>query len=215
MRLLNNIDRSARRLEALVSDSLDLARLESGRVKLARTVLDLREVVQAAAATMRPILQQKSQTLEVRVPEAMCPTLGDRQRLEQILLNLLSNANKYTDEGGRIAIRLEPLDGLARPQDGEEVVAGPAASGRGWQLMVEDNGTGIPPDEQKHIFERFYRAEDDDVRRTLGTGLGLSIAQALVKLHGGQIWLESRPGVGSKFYVSVPDYLESEASDDT
>ena len=186
MRLLRNIDRSTQRLESIVLDILDLSRLQSGRVRLSRRQIDLAEVAAEALATIRPLADEKSQRLTLATPRrGSCVVNGDRQRLGQVLLNLLSNAHKYTPAGGTITVRLV--------RRGCEMVC-----------SVEDTGPGIPRSEQSRIFERFYRADDGVTQANVGTGLGLPIAKALVELHGGKIWLRSEVGRGSTFCFSVP-----------
>lgn len=185
MRLLRNIDRSTIRLESMVIDLLDLARLQSGRVRLSLRQVDLGEVAAEAISTIRPLCDSKLQTIALVAPKRSLLVQGDRQRLSQILLNLLSNANKYTGDGGEITIRLSRR--------------GPDAL-----VAVEDNGVGIAPEEHERIFERFYRPDNVSTQANVGTGLGLPIAKALVELHGGRIWLRSETGRGSCFFFSIP-----------
>ena len=184
-RLLRNIDRSTQRLESMVVDLLDLARLQSGRVQLSLRQVNLAEVAGETITTIKPLSDAKGQTVTLAAPKRPLLVQGDRQRLCQILLNLLSNAHKYTPDGGHISVKLS--------RRGPDAV-----------LAVEDDGPGIPADEQERIFERFYRREDVSTQANVGTGLGLPIAKALVELHGGRIWLASEPGKGSTFFVSVP-----------
>jgi signal transduction histidine kinase len=169
----------------MVIDLLDLARLQSGRVKLSVRQIDLAEVAAEAIATIRPLCDEKGQTVRLVAPKRSLAVHADRQRLGQVLLNLLSNAHKYTPAGGEITVRL-------RRRGPEAVVA------------VEDNGPGISLEEQERIFERFYRPENGSTQANVGTGLGLPIAKALIELHGGRIWLQSEPGQGSAFFVAVP-----------
>ncbi|MBI3978777.1 MAG: GAF domain-containing protein [Chloroflexi bacterium] len=184
MRLLRNIERSNQRLEAIVSDLLDLTRLQSGRVQLHQRQVDLVEIAQAAVATMRPLTDQKGQVISL---DSGSPALamGDRTRLEQVLLNLLSNAHKYSPAGSEITVIV---------QDQVDAVA----------VGVRDRGPGIPPEEQALIFERFYRMNSGETQRAVGSGLGLAIARALVDLHGGAIWVESAVGQGSTFWFTTP-----------
>ena len=196
MRLLRNIDRSTLRLESMVLDLLDLGRLQSGRVRLSLRQVDLAEVAAEALATIRPLADEKGQTLRLVAPRRSCLVSGDRQRLGQVLLNLLSNAHKYTPAGGWIVVRLS--------RRGREVICG-----------VEDSGPGIPPEEQSRIFERFYRPDNSVTQANVGTGLGLPIARALVELHGGRIWLRSAVGRGSTFYFSVPRDHDGQADETT
>ncbi|MDQ2809896.1 MAG: GAF domain-containing sensor histidine kinase [Chloroflexota bacterium] len=184
LRLLQNIDRSTERLILLVNDLLDMARLRAGRVTLAEEQLDLAEVIHEAVTTLRPLVEARGQTLTLALPAGVLSVAGDRRRLEQALLNILYNANKYTPSGGTITVG----------------ATAEAASVRVW---VRDSGPGIAPSDQRRIFERFYVAPIDGGRSD-ATGLGLAIAQSLVELHGGQIGVESRPGAGSLFYFTVP-----------
>ena len=186
VRLLRNVDRSSDRLGALITDLLDLTRLEGGRVELDREPVDLREVAEEALATVRPLLDGRRQHLTASYDAEPCVVDGDRRRLEQIALNLLTNAVKYGRVGGRIWL-------LVRRAPGETI-----------RFEVRDDGPGIPESEQRLVFERFYRPDNDDTRRAPGTGLGLPIARALAELHGGTVELRSEPGHGTTFVVSIP-----------
>jgi DNA-binding response OmpR family regulator len=141
--------------------------------------------VEAVILSLKARLDEKRQQLEVDLPDALPPVMADKDRLIQILMNLVSNAHKYTPEGGWIRIRARPQGGMVR-------------------VEVQDTGIGIPPEALPRIFERFYRVDDPRVQETPGTGLGLSIVKALVELHGGQIGVESEVGKGSTFYFTLP-----------
>jgi signal transduction histidine kinase len=186
-RLLRNIDRSSDRLGALITDLLDLTRLEGGRLELHRERVDLRDVVEEAVATVRPLADARRQTLTVSYDSMPCQVDGDRRRLEQIALNLLTNAVKYGRVGGRIWL-------LVRRAPGQTI-----------RLEVRDDGPGIRESEQRKVFERFHRLDTDETRRASGTGLGLPIARALTELHGGRIELRSEAGRGSTFVVTLPE----------
>ncbi|MBI2761770.1 MAG: CHASE3 domain-containing protein [Chloroflexi bacterium] len=173
------------RLVDLVNDLLDLSRIESGRFDLERAPVDLGGVVEEALTTMRPILQAKSQQLSVDVAAGLAPVEGDRRRLVQVAINLLSNASKYTPEGGAVTVSVEPGGGSVR-------------------LVVRDTGQGMRPEDLAHLFERFFRARSPDARAVTGTGLGLAITKSIVELHGGQIAVQSALGVGSRFEVTFP-----------
>ena len=192
MRLLRNIDRSTQRLESIVSDLLDLSRLQSGRVQLSLRTIDLNEVASEAVATVRPLADDKQQALTLSLPKRPSLINGDRQRLGQVLINLLSNAVKYTPSRGRIVVSVSRQNG--------EVVCG-----------VEDDGPGIPAEEQDRIFERFYRPENATTQANQGTGLGLPIAKALIELHEGRIWMRSESGRGSAFYIALRELDPDEA----
>jgi signal transduction histidine kinase len=190
-RLLRNIDRSSDRLGALITDLLDLTRLEGGRLELHRELVDLRDVVEEAVGTVRPLADARRQTLTVSYDSMPCRVDGDRRRLEQVALNLLTNAVKYGRVGGRIWL-------LVR-----------RAPGRTLRLEVRDDGPGIRESEQRKVFERFHRLDTDETRRASGTGLGLPIARALTELHGGRIELRSEAGRGSTFVVMLPEAVHT------
>ena len=174
---------SANRLTDLVSDLLDVAKIEAGSFELYRRPTDLAEVVREAVDLIRPRLIDKGQVLDVDVELGLPPALVDPGRVRQIVTNLLTNAHLYTGEGGRLTVRLRTAaDGLS--------------------IRVGDTGRGMTPEEQARAFERFYRG--DGPRAERGTGLGLAIVKSLVDLHQGRIELESRPGVGTTFTVTLP-----------
>ena len=185
-RFLDIIKTNADRLRILLDDLLDVSKIESGRVELNMVPLPMADLVAEAADHVRERSQRhdKPMTVITDVPPDLPPVWGDRQRLTQVVSNLADNAFNYTDAGGRIVI-------FAR-RDGNTIV-----------VSVADNGIGIAPEDQARIFERFYRVENPLVMASAGTGLGLSIVQHLVKMHGGQIWVESEPGRGSTFFVRL------------
>ncbi|MBA2450131.1 MAG: GAF domain-containing protein [Chloroflexi bacterium] len=186
LRLLRNIDRSSDRLSALITDLLDLIRLESGRLELQREYLDVRQVAEEAVSTVRPLADRRNQTIQIDLSADTCPVYGDRRRLEQIALNLLMNGVKFAPLGGTIWLQVR--------RDADRHV----------RLTVRDEGPGIPAEEQRRVFEPFYRLDTEETRRTTGTGLGLPIASALTELHGGSLHLESAPGQGSTFSMTLP-----------
>jgi signal transduction histidine kinase len=190
-RLLRNMQRNEERLSALVSDLLDMARLESGQMTLSQQTLDVSEIVQEAVNIIRPLAESKQQCILVDLPINPLLVWADRRRLEQVLVNLLSNAVKFAPQKGQVRVTVSPLSGRS---------SAPSLL----CISVSDNGPGIPPEEQAHIFDRFYRGSE---RRTGGTGLGLSIAKSLVELHGGQLWVESAVGTGSTFRFTLPIWV--------
>jgi signal transduction histidine kinase len=188
-RLLTTIRANAERQLHLIEKMNEAARLESEQVKLDLGSVDLRALIQATATSMRPLLQEKKQTLTVDVA-ADLPTIdGDPARLAQVLTNLISNAYKFNPPGGwvRVEARREPV-----------------ALGKRVRVAVIDGGFGIPRAEQKRLFERFYRVESDQTRGLAGTGLGLTMVAAIVRLHGGEVEVNSQPGRGSTFAFWLP-----------
>jgi len=181
--LYKNIDRNTERLNALVTDLLDLTKLQNGRLRLAFQAVNLAEVVGEVVASMHPLTNGKQQTLEIRCDQALPPVLADRRRVEQIITNLVSNAHRYSPRGGQIVIELT--------KDEHEL-----------RIKVTDSGPGIAASEQTLVFEKFYRSQNQSSKS--GTGLGLAIARSLVELHGGHIWVESQSGEGCSFYFTLP-----------
>jgi len=179
------IHRHAERLRALIEDLLDLAAVEQGEARLKPAVVRARDVVAQAEGLVRPAAEARGQTLAIDLPADLPDILADRDRLAQILINLLDNAVKFTPEGGRVTLSAKAAEG--------RVV-----------LAVSDNGVGIPPGDLPRIFERFYRVGRSRDRREGGTGLGLAIAKHLTQAMGGTIEVESTQGSGTTFRVSLP-----------
>jgi two-component system phosphate regulon sensor histidine kinase PhoR len=179
------IHRHAERLRALIEDLLDLAAVEQNQARISLAPVSLRDVVSQAEAVTRPAAAGRRHTVTVDVPGDLPRVQADRDRLAQILINLLDNAVKFTPEGGRI-------DVSARPAPGRVIVS------------IKDNGVGIPPEDIGRIFERFYRVDRARGRREGGTGLGLAIAKHLTLAMGGAIEVESLPGSGTTFHLSFP-----------
>jgi len=181
--LLETIEHHAGRLEALVTDLLEVTRLEAGQVTLSRQLTDLRTIVKRTVQAFVPLMDGRQQTVTLDLPPHLSLVSVDRRRVEQVLDNLLSNAHKFTPKGGHIRVGVREREGTM-------------------EVSVQDDGPGIPPQEQERIFEKFYTL---GTRRGLaGMGLGLYIARQLVSLHGGHIWVESQPGAGSTFYFTIP-----------
>ncbi|MFZ5916730.1 MAG: response regulator [Chloroflexota bacterium] len=176
----NNVNR----LTALINDLLDISRIESGRVKLQMEPLSIESVVQDVAESMRPQIEGKGLTLRLDIPEQLPQVHGDRDRLVQVLTNLVGNAYHYTPEG-QVSIGISEMTGALR-------------------VDVADTGIGITADDQSRIWDRFFRASHPVVEKAAGTGLGLSIVKMFVEMHGGRIWVNSEPGRGSTFTFILP-----------
>jgi signal transduction histidine kinase len=185
-RLLRSINRGVERLERLVEESLDYAKMQDSNLELDLELTDLKEMYEETISIATPAVRAKRQTLEARLPEFLPPVMVDRRRCERILLNLISNANKYTQPEGSIKINVKVERACVI-------------------TSVADTGPGINEREQDKLFNVYYRGEAAD-GQTAGqsSGLGLAIAKYLVELHGGKIWLESTVGKGSTFYYSLP-----------
>ena len=178
------IQNSGQRQLALVTDILDLAKLQAGRMTLEATDVPLAEALADLAALMRPLVARKGQDLALDVAPGLA-VRADPEKLHQILLNLVGNAHKYTPEGGRIAVVAD--------RDGAMV-----------RLRVQDTGIGVPAADVPHLFEEFHQVRRGRMGRAPGTGLGLAITKSLVDLHGGRITVASEPGVGTTFTLLLP-----------
>jgi signal transduction histidine kinase len=186
-RFLDTIDRNCTRLVSLVSDLLDLSRLEAGRIELEAQPLDTSSLVRGALASVGNLFDARGTQVRLEVPECVPPILGDRRRVEQILTNLLSNAAKYTPAGGGGLVEVS-----AKAQNGHV------------RLAVADNGPGVPEAEREIVFDKFYRGRDAARRGEAGSGLGLAIVKSLVELHGGTIRVEDGQPRGARFVVELP-----------
>ncbi len=180
----NIILQETERVSSLATTFLDLARLESGRIQMAREPLQIAEAINLAADVIRPSAKDKARILEVEIPENLPLTLGDTQRIHQVLLNLLSNAIKYSDPGDTVTV--------AASADSNHVT-----------IAVTDTGPGIPEEQIPRLFQKFSRLPGSE-RKATGTGLGLVVARQIVEAHQGHIGVKSQVGKGSTFYFSLP-----------
>lgn len=181
---ISSVQRNSQHLVDLVNDVLDLSQVEAGRMALTRQWASLKEIIEAATIAVRPLFESKGLYLEKNLPEEDPQVFCDSTRIREVVLNLLSNAGRFTDQGGVVV-------GIYR--DGENEV-----------ISVQDTGTGILPDDQQRIFEPFQQLDPMLHHKTGGSGLGLTISKRFVEMHGGSMWLDSGPGKGTTFYVSIP-----------
>ncbi|HLF24715.1 MAG TPA: GAF domain-containing protein [Anaerolineae bacterium] len=185
-RFLAIIKSNADRLSILVDDLLDISRIETGRVVLDFKQVSMVVVIEQVVTSLRERIEQKGLTISVELPEHNpLIVLGDHARLIQILTNLVGNAYQYTLAGGAVTVRAVPTEDMLR-------------------VEVRDTGIGIAPEDAGKVFDRFFRADAPVVQEFPGTGLGLAIVHTLVEMHGGQIWVESTPGVGTTFFFTTP-----------
>lgn len=184
--IITTMERETDRLIRMTTEFLDLARLESGRTRLEMAPFDLRELIDETVTVVRQQAQERAITINVDAENVEVE--GDRGKLKQVLLNLLTNAIKYNREHGLINVCLRSPEEKA-----QDTVT----------VSVRDTGRGIAKEDQAHIFERFYRVADSE-GFTQGTGLGLIIAKRIVEAHNGNMWLESEPGVGATFSFTLP-----------
>lgn len=189
--MLQTIERNAERMQQLVGDILDLARFRTGAIRLQRRLFDATEVADAAIATIRPLADQRQQIIDLEAAHPSSRVYGDRRRIERALLNLVSNAHRYSPRGGRIVVSVDLRAGSTC-----------------W--MVTDEGPGISLEDQARLFERFFVGRSDRHGAHEGVGLGLPTALAIAQAHGGSIQVRSRPGEGSSFSLVIPHDGESE-----
>jgi signal transduction histidine kinase len=183
---LEAILRNARAQAHLVEDLLDMSRIVSGKIRLDLRTLALAEIVDSAVGTITPAAQTKGVELGYAVADGAPSVRGDSERLQQVLLNLLGNAVKFTPAGGQIRVEVAAHDGWA-------------------EVVIRDNGQGIPPHFMPYVFDPFRQADPSPTRRHGGLGLGLAVVQHLVALHGGTVRAESPgEGLGATFCVKLP-----------
>lgn len=172
------------RMEHLVARLLDISWIDAG-MALDLQECDLSAIIYEAVDMLRESAESRQISLHVEVDERLGLIMGDPEWLQQVMDNLISNAVKYNRDGGQVWVRVV--------QDVDRVV-----------VSVRDTGMGISAEDQPRVFERFFRAREGVARRIEGSGLGLAITRAIVQKHGGHIWLESQPGEGAAFYLSLP-----------
>lgn len=178
----------------LIDDVLDLAHIEAGRLQLQPALFDLGALVDETVGALAPQWQARRQTLDVQVDDGLDALMLDPGRMRQVLRHLLSNAVKFSPEGGRVVLRARPLPaGDGPPQ---------------FEFQVSDSGAGIPATRQAQAFERFHQLDDGNGRLHEGAGIGLALTRELVRAHGGTLALHSHPGEGCTFRVCLPLVLE-------
>jgi len=193
---LNTIRSNMGRMQTIVQDLNDNSKIESGTLEIKFQVVDIAEVLEEVNRSIKRQLEEKKQLITFNVPENLPKVWADRGRVIQVLVNLISNAYKYTPEGGEIVVSAEEAENVweASPSTSKVV-----------HLSVKDNGIGISPENQKKIFTPFYRARDDEeAMKSQGTGLGLNITKNLIEMQSGHIWFESEFRKGTTFHITIP-----------
>ncbi len=191
---LDVIRSNVQRMDRLVQDLLDMSRIEAGRVHLEMEDVAPGAVAEEAVQTFQQSIENKQQTLTLDLEPDLPVVRGDAGRLGQVLTNLLSNANKYTPEGGSITVRVTQCE-----LDGQSYV----------RWSVEDTGIGMTSEEMEMLFTKFFRSDSPEVRNVKGTGLGLVITRSLVEMHDGHLRVQSAPGEGSTFSFLIPTMPEA------
>ena len=183
-KLIETIVRNADTLENRLVELLEIVKTGSGKMLLQLEPVDMKSLVQGVCLQISPLITGKNQSLTTRTTKTVPVIHGDGPRLEQVLLNLVNNAHKFTPSGGSITVTC-------------------TSNRDGVLVQVEDTGIGIAPEEQSRLFKPYSRVSPDR-REHPGLGLGLALAKQVVELHGGRIWLESSPGTGSTFSFILP-----------
>jgi two-component system sensor histidine kinase/response regulator len=185
---LSMAEKNIDRLIKILNNLLDLSRIEYGKIEMKSEELELKGIVEFILASLTPQANEKPLHLRMEVPEGLPLVYGDREKIEQVLMNLVGNAIKFTPEGGEISVSARPT------HDEGDMVA----------ISVKDSGIGIPKDQLGKVFDKFYQVEGSLHRSLSGTGLGLSITKGLVEANEGRIWAESEVGKGSIFTFTLP-----------
>jgi len=182
--IVKNIHNETLRLNSLASSFLDLARLESGRVQFRKSTFDIMDLLHECSDVVASKAEEDKIQIRVIDPEGPSMVDADRDKIKQVILNLLSNALKYNRPGGSVILKAVSSEGQM-------------------QISVQDTGIGIPEDALGHIFEKFYRVRDHETKVT-GTGLGLSICKQIIQGHGGTIEIKSKIGIGTNIIIGLP-----------
>jgi len=185
---LKRVDKNAHHLLGLINDVLDLSKIEAGSLTLSLTDFSMKDAAQMAVTAVEPLATEKKLALKVSIPADLPTAKGDERRISQVLLNLAGNAIKFT-EAGEVRVEVTASDGV-------------------FLVSVADTGVGIAEEDQPKIFEEFHQVEGSDKGKKGGTGLGLSISKRIIELHGGRIWVESKPGQGSTLRFTLPIHVE-------
>jgi signal transduction histidine kinase len=186
--VLDRVQRNGRHLLGLINDVLDLSKIEAGQLVLSLADYSLKDVVHGVFSAVEPLASEKKIVFKVEVATDLPPGRGDERRITQVLLNLVGNAIKFTDQG-EVTIRASATDGS-------------------YNLSVHDTGPGISEADQAKLFQEFQQADNSITRKKGGTGLGLAISKRIVEMQGGRIWVVSRLGQGSTFSFSLPVMVE-------
>lgn len=183
-KLIQTIIRNSNSLESRLAELLEIVKTGSGRLQLQFEPVDIKSLILGTCMQISPLLHNKGQQLTTEMPESVPIIQGDGQRLEQVLLNLMNNATKFTPDGGKIIVRVKKQD-------------------TGIVVEVQDDGIGIAKEKQAELFKPYSRLNADRQRHP-GLGLGLALSKQVVELHGGRIWVDSEAGRGSIFSFFLP-----------
>jgi len=185
---IQRIITNGKHLLGLINDVLDLSKIEAGQLNLTLADYSMKDVVYNVFGAVEPLASEKKLTFKADIAPDLPTGFGDERRLTQVLLNLVGNAIKFTDEGS-VVVKAALKDGA-------------------FSVAVVDTGPGISEDDQKKLFQEFQQADSSTTKKKGGTGLGLAISRRIIEMHGGKVWLESRVGVGSTFTFTIPLRVE-------
>jgi len=188
--VLERLEKNGRHLLGLINDVLDLSKIEAGRLNLSLNDYSIAELLQTVLTSIEALATEKNIEIKSVIPSELMTAKGDEQRIAQVILNLLGNALKFTEEG---LVTLELT-----------------VSNETFLISVHDTGPGLSENDQKKIFKEFHQADGSSTRKKDGTGLGLSISKKIVEMHGGRIWVESTLGKGSIFRFMLPVRVEEQ-----
>jgi len=194
LKQLDVIGRNVHRLNLLINDLLDLTRIDAGTLTLESGDFRISDLLRDMSAMFEPILSKRNQRLEVDDRSAGLWLTGDRNRMEQMVTNLVTNASKFSPEGTAISMKAK-------------------IKAEQLELTISDKGVGIPLESQAQIFEAFYRVDNEETRSVPGTGVGLYITASIVNLHGGKISVQSRPGKGTTIRVTLPGLIDGPSNE--
>ena len=190
--VLERVQSNGKHLLGLINDVLDLSKIEAGELALSLADYSIKDVVHNVFGAVESLATEKRLALKIELPSSLPAAHGDERRLTQVLLNLVGNAIKFTDQG--------------------EVAIVAAAANGSYTLSVRDTGPGIAVSDQNKIFEEFQQADSSATKKKGGTGLGLSISKRIIEMHGGRLWVESEVGQGATFSFSVPVNVERQVA---
>lgn len=183
--LIASLSRGVDRLASFVNDLLDLGRVEEAGLQVTTSVIDVTEALRSAETILRPSFMSRDQALTLDLPDEPLLAIADARALEQVMLNLLSNANRFTPSQGAVGVRASIEGGRVR-------------------IQVQDSGPGIDPIDRVRIFDAFYRVHRAGAHEVPGSGLGLAVARRLTEMQGGRIWVEAGDPIGSRFCIELP-----------
>jgi signal transduction histidine kinase len=184
-RQLDIIIRNATRLKNIIEDLANVSGSQSGSARIHQSEFSINQLVNKIVKSYQETVNNKNISLKAVMPSEEVNINGDEEKLGIAINALISNAITFTDQNGQIIVSIDALPGYV-------------------QIVVVDNGIGIPQKDQLHVFDRFYQVSSHLTRRHGGMGLGLSVAKAMIEMHNGQIWVDSEEGKGSKFYILLP-----------